>query len=253
MTPITPRNLLAIETATEACSAALWMEGRIHVRFQEAPRAHARLILPMMEAVLAEGGIALGQLDALAFGRGPGAFTGVRVATGVIQGVAFGADLPVVPISTLAALAQQRLDAGSSQVLAALDARMGEVYWGAFEADEGGLAVPVGNECVCPPLAVPEPPDGAWEPIGRGWSACQEALAQRLDRRADAPWDDRLPSAAEVVRLAARGLARGEGVPAEQALPVYLRDKVANKPRQVTSTGSAGASQDTQSYQDTQS
>ncbi|MCG5516128.1 MULTISPECIES: tRNA (adenosine(37)-N6)-threonylcarbamoyltransferase complex dimerization subunit type 1 TsaB [unclassified Ectothiorhodospira] len=246
MTPPTLCKLLAIETSTEACSAALWVDGRIHRRFQEAPRAHARLILPMMEAVLADAGITLGQLDALAFGRGPGAFTGVRVATGVIQGVAFGADLPVVPISTLAALAQQRIDAGARQVLAALDARMGEVYWGAFKADVQGLANPVGLEGVCPPLAVPQPPEGHWVPVGRGWSAYQEALAQRLDMEAEPPWNDCLPSATEVVRLAVRDWAAGASVPADQAMPVYLRDQVANKPRQVMRPGTVGAAQDTE-------
>ncbi|SEP72795.1 tRNA threonylcarbamoyladenosine biosynthesis protein TsaB [Ectothiorhodospira magna] len=224
-------KLLAIETATEACSAALLLDRDIWVRFEVEPRAHGRLILPMMEGLLAEAGLSLGQLDALAFGRGPGAFTGVRIAVGVIQGAAFAADLPVVPVSTLAALAQQGLDEGANQVLAALDARMGEVYWGAFHGDGDGLVVPVTEERVCPPGDVPLPQWQGWMGVGHGWAAHQAVLEARLGPcLSGRPMPDALPSAAEVARLAARDFRQGQVVSAESALPVYLRDQVAHKP-----------------------
>ncbi|MFP4682897.1 MAG: tRNA (adenosine(37)-N6)-threonylcarbamoyltransferase complex dimerization subunit type 1 TsaB [Ectothiorhodospira sp.] len=225
-----PTRILALETATEGCSAALWADGAITQRFETIPRAHARLILPMMDSLLFEAGLTLGDLDALAFGRGPGAFTGIRVATGVVQGAAFAARRPVVPISTLAALAQQAVDAGAQRILAALDARMGEVYWGAYEARDG-LAVAVGEECVCPPQAVPLPPSTGWTAVGRGWTAHEEVLLERLGGCLTGPPDgDRLPRAAEVARLAVRELALGRAVAPEAALPVYLRDRVADRP-----------------------
>jgi tRNA threonylcarbamoyladenosine biosynthesis protein TsaB len=222
-------KLLAIETATEACSAALWVDGVLTTRHEVAPREHTRLILPMMDALLAEAGLRLSDLDALAFGRGPGAFTGVRIAAAVIQGAAFAADLPVVPVSTLAALAQQGLDAGSPRVLAALDARMDEVYWGAFQADDQGLAVLVGTEQVIAPGAVPIPEGEGWRGVGSGWAAYEDVLRARLGERVAEIDPEALPAAAEVARLAVRDFNAGLAVPAEQALPVYLRDKVAEK------------------------
>ncbi|MFW5453253.1 tRNA (adenosine(37)-N6)-threonylcarbamoyltransferase complex dimerization subunit type 1 TsaB [Thioalkalivibrio sulfidiphilus] len=224
-------KLLSIETATEACSAALWLDGALTTRFEMAPREHTRLILPMMDALLAEAGVRLADLDALAFGRGPGAFTGVRIAAAVIQGAAFGADLPVVPVSTLAALAQQGLDAGATRVLAALDARMGEVYWAAFETDAEGLAVSVGPEQVLAPDAVPVPDGQGWRGVGSGWGAYEQALRARLGACVGDIDPAPYPAAAEVARLAVRDFAAGLAVPAEQALPVYLRDKVAEKPK----------------------
>jgi tRNA threonylcarbamoyladenosine biosynthesis protein TsaB len=184
----------------------------------------------MMDALLSEAGVSLGQLDALAFGRGPGAFTGVRIAAGVIQGIAFGADLPVVPVSTLAALAQHGLDAGAARVLAALDARMDEVYWGAFEADAEGLAVAAGPELVIAPDAVPVPEGGDWGGVGAGWGAYGDLLRARLGDHVNAVDPDVYPDAAQVARIAVRDFAAGLAVSAEQALPVYLRDKVAEKP-----------------------
>jgi tRNA threonylcarbamoyladenosine biosynthesis protein TsaB len=224
-------KLLAIETATDACSAALWVDGVLTTRHEVAPREHTRLILPMMDALLAEAGLRLSDLDALAFGRGPGAFTGVRIAAAVIQGSAFAADLPVVPVSTLAALAQQGIDAGSPRVLAALDARMDEVYWGAFQADDQGLAVPVGAEQVIAPDAVPIPEGEGWRGVGSGWAAYEDALRARLGECVSDIDPEALPAAAEVARLAVRDFNAGLAVPAEQALPVYLRDKVAEKPK----------------------
>ncbi|MGB5065729.1 MAG: tRNA (adenosine(37)-N6)-threonylcarbamoyltransferase complex dimerization subunit type 1 TsaB, partial [Candidatus Competibacter sp.] len=144
-------KLLALDTATDACSAAVWVDGVVHERYELAPRRHAALILPMIEAVLAEAGLRPAQLDAVAFGRGPGAFTGVRIAVGIAQGIAFAADLPVVPVSTLAALALGvGRETGHARLAVALDARMSEVYWGTYvvTADDAEL---LGEERVCAP------------------------------------------------------------------------------------------------------
>ncbi|HDP89812.1 MAG TPA: tRNA (adenosine(37)-N6)-threonylcarbamoyltransferase complex dimerization subunit type 1 TsaB, partial [Thioalkalivibrio sp.] len=151
-------KILAIDTATDACSAALFLDGEVTSRFELAPRRHTELILPMVGSLLEEAGLAVTDLDAVAFGRGPGAFTGLRIAAGVAQGLALGADLPVIPVSTLATMAQQVMDeAGAEAVAAALDARMGEVYWGCYRRDAEGVAEPVGPETVCAPQAVPVP------------------------------------------------------------------------------------------------
>lgn len=220
-------KLLALDTATEACSAAVWLDGAVVERYELAPRRHAALILPMIEAVLAEVGMSVTQLDAIAFGRGPGAFTGVRVAVGVAQGIAFAADLPVVPVSTLAALALSTArETGASRIAAALDARMGEVYWGAYIVN-GDDAEVVGEERLCAPAAVTAPP-GDWFGVGNGWIAHAATLSRRL---AVSAWQgERYPRAGAIARLGAGLCRRGHGVTAERALPVYLRNEVVSKP-----------------------
>lgn len=217
-------KLLALETATEACSAAVWVDGAVLERYEWAPRRHATLILPMIESVLAEAGSSVIQLDAIAVGRGPGAFTGVRIAVGIAQGIAFAADLPVAPVSTLAALALGAARAtGHTRVATALDARMGEVYWGVY-AIAGADAEPLGEERCCAPEAVIAPP-GEWFGAGSGWAAHADTLARCL--AANGWQGDCYPRAGDVARLAAVPSRRGEWVAAEQALPVYLRDRVA--------------------------
>ena len=220
-------KVLALDTSTDACSAAVWVGGGILERYGLAPRRHAALILPMIEAVLAEAGLAVGQLDAVAFGRGPGAFTGVRVAAGVAQGIAFAAGLPVVPISTLAAMALGAgRETGHPQLAVALDARMGEVYWGTYIA-AGAAVEPLGEERVCAPAAVSAPP-GNWFGVGSGWGVYPAILARRLTVNG---WSsERLPHAGDIARLAADPRRRAEWLPAERALPVYLRDEVVSKP-----------------------
>lgn len=220
-------KLLAIETATEACSAALSIDGEIRERFEIAPRGHTELILPMIDELMAEAGISISQVDAMAFGRGPGAFTGVRIAVGVTQGIAFGADLPVVPVSTLAALAQ---GAAADQVLVALDARMDEVYWGAYQRNTEGRMELVGEECVSSPAEVPLPASEGWRGAGAGWAAYESVLSARCTNQlvpAPEAWDaSALPHARDVAELGLAGFDAGQAVSAEQALPVYLRDKV---------------------------
>lgn len=234
-------KILAIDTATEACSAALLLDDRLITREREFERGHAEHILPMVDEVLAEGGVSLASVDALAFGRGPGGFTGVRLAASVVQGLAFAAGLRVVPISDLAAVAQQAFDGDSTvaRVIVCNDARMREVYWACFSRGEEGLARLVGPEHVSPPTTVTVPPEwidptqghtaGRIMAVGRGLRAYPElrqALAGVVQVFDDAP----LPRAAEIARLAVPELRAGRLLPPEAAIPVYLRDDVARPP-----------------------
>ena len=228
-------KLLAIDTSTDACSAALAISGEIRERFELAPRRHAELILPMVEQLLREAGLRVHDLDGLAFGRGPGAFTGLRVAAGVIQGIALGTGRRVAPVSTLAALAQQAyLNTRHPNILSALDARMGELYWGAFHLGEGGLVRPVQPECVSPPEAAPVPEEGGgWVGAGPGWAVYTEVLTRRLAGRLVYIEAGDYPRAREVAILGLDAFSRGETVSAEGAVPIYLRDQVvAEVPRQ---------------------
>ena len=221
-------RLLAIDTSAEACSAALYLDGDVSERFAVAPQKQSELILPMMDGLLAEAGLRVADLDALAFGRGPGSFTGVRIATGVVQGAAFAADILVVPVSTLAALAQgHRRETGHPRVLAALDARMNEVYWAACAPDASGTTRVIGEELIVPPGEVPLPDGGGWHGVGSGWAAYASVLATRLADRVTAVHGAAHCRAQDIARIAAVDLAAGRAVPAEQALPVYLRDRVA--------------------------
>ena len=219
-------NLLAIETATEACSAALSVDGRIIERREIAPRRHAELILPMIASLLAEAGIARAQLDGIAVGRGPGAFTGVRLAISVVQGLALALDIPVVPVSSLSALAQDAPDAGAS-ILAVIDARMGEVYAGAFRRGADGLVEAMNEETIGKADELILPRSIQWCIVGTGWDAYRDALAARLSAPPVFADGTRYPQARAVAQLAAPQFAAGRGVGPEQALPVYLRDKVA--------------------------
>ena len=217
-------KLLALDTATDACSAAVWVDGVVHERYELAPRRHAALILPMIDAVLAEVGLRLEQLDAVAFGRGPGAFTGVRIAVGIAQGIAFAAGLPVVPVSTLAALALGvGRETGYARLAVALDARMSEVYWGTYAvtADDAEL---LGEERVCAPAAVTAPAGDDWFGAGGGWRAHSTVLSRRLPVRGCL--EERYPRAAGVARLAAVPRQRAGWLSPDLALPVYLRNEV---------------------------
>lgn len=215
-------RILAIDTATERCSVALQLDEHLIERRSDTPRGHADLVLPMVASTLSEAGLRLRDLDALAYGRGPGAFTGVRIAVGVAQGLAFGAGLPTVGISDLAAIAQQ-VSAPGERVLVCMDARMSEVYWGLFEQPHGSTLVQAaGPERVDSPAAVSAA--GASMLAGTGFAVYPElhALAH------GAPIHDAvLPLAGDIARLAVAKLLAGQGEPAHQAEPVYLRDRVA--------------------------
>lgn len=215
-------KLLAFETATEACSVAVWVDGQVRERFELAPRRHAELALPWAEALLAEAGIVRKQLDAIAVGRGPGAFTGVRLAVSLAQGIALALDRPVVQVSTLAVLAAQR----EGDVVAAIDARMGEIYLGAFRC-EAGDAVARGAETVVAPAAAVLPGEGAWQGVGTGFAAAEGALRLCFGDRLRSVYPAALPHAADLARLAAAAYARGEAVAPERAEPAYLRNQVA--------------------------
>lgn len=220
-------KLLAVETATEACSAALIIEGEVRERYRHAPKEHTKLILPMVDELMAEAGLLPTQLDAMAFGCGPGSFTGVRIATGVAHGIALGADLPVVAVSTLAALAQDYFSRHPAWVaFTGMDARMHEVFWGVYQKNATGFAELVGREAVTPAEQVIFPDlNGAG--VGSAWRVYQDTLNRRLGDRVEHIEAEVWPRAGAIAVLAAENVRLGLAVPVEQAQPVYLRDKVA--------------------------
>ena len=217
-------TLLALDTATEACSVALLHDGNVLSHYEVIPRLHAQRLLPMIKDILAQAGIGMSALDAIAFGRGPGAFTGVRIAIGVVQGLAFALDRPVLPVSNLAVLAQRAWrEQGARQVASAIDARMDEVYWGCYRETAGEMRL-VGSEAVMPPeqVSLPAGAQGEWFGSGTGWG-----YAERMPVRPSAYDASLLPHAQDLLTLATFAWERGEAVSADEAQPVYLRDKVA--------------------------
>lgn len=220
-------KLLAIDTSTEACSAAVWRDGEAFREFELAPRAHTRLVLPMVEKVLSAAGLDLHELDALAVGRGPGAFTGIRIGVGVAQGLAISVGKQVLPVSTLAALAQQAyVQHGATQVLVALDARMDEVYWGQYALQDGLMQLQ-GEEQVCAAADAPLPETGGWFASGHGWSAYADILQARCSGKLAGTDTEALPAAEFMLPLAVADWEAGKAVAPEYAQPVYLRNKVA--------------------------
>lgn len=223
-------KLLAFETSTEALSVALSIDGQVRERFELAPRRHAELALPWADELLAQAGLRRSQLDGIAVGRGPGAFTGVRLAIALVQGIALALDRPVVAVSTLAALAMRAQDAvpgATLRVLAAIDARMGEVYSGAFELRDGDARA-LDEEHVGAPGSVIVPGgEGGWIGVGTGFGAADGALSSGLSARFASIDATQLPHAADVARLGAQAFARGEAVAAERVEPAYLRNNVA--------------------------
>ena len=220
-------KILALDTTEDACSVALLIGDEVIEHYELAPRRHSELLLPMMDRVLRDADLRLSALDALAFTRGPGSFTGVRIATSIAQGAALGADLPVVPVSSLHALAVGcRREYGADAVLAALDARMQEIYWGGFRANADGRFESVIAEAVVRPGEVDISSDEPWHGIGSGWNAHGETLRARCPGVGDIHSDARV-HAQDVARLGAEYFAAGTHVPAAEVLPVYLRDEVA--------------------------
>lgn len=227
-------KILALDTATEVCSVALLVKDDLLARELRPGAGHSEHILSLVQTVLAEAAVALADLDCIAFGRGPGGFTGVRLAASVTQGLAYGAGLPVVPVSDLLAVAQQALDLtpAATSVLVCNDARMQEVYWGCATRAAAGLATPAGSEQVGPPGEVRLPPGlpGPVHGAGRGfavWPSIQQGLGSELER----VWAELLPRAREIARLAVPVWQAGRGVAAQQAQPVYLRNSVAKPSR----------------------
>ncbi|CDG17781.1 tRNA (adenosine(37)-N6)-threonylcarbamoyltransferase complex dimerization subunit type 1 TsaB [Xenorhabdus doucetiae] len=220
-------RILAIDTATEACSVALWNEGAVEAQFEISPREHTQRILPMVQAVLAEGGVSLQQLDTLAFGRGPGSFTGVRIGVGIAQGLALGAELPMIGVSSLKTMAQGafRLK-GATNVLVAIDARMGEVYWGQYTRNSQGEWQGDATEAVLKPeqvQAIMSSLSGEWAIAGTGWQAYPQLLNSHLTLTDS---DMTLPHAQDMLPLAIQMWQSGKATAVEHAEPVYLRNEV---------------------------
>lgn len=215
-------KILALDAVTEACSAALSIDGAIHQRYAVAPREHTRLILPMVDELLSEANISLSDLDLIAFDRGPGSFTGIRITMSVVQGLAFAADRPVLPVSSLAALARSAYRVhGARSVLSLIDARMGELYWGHYQWRDDHLQLQ-GEEGVAPLAAIP-PCDGC-QVIGSGVTGYANELHQAGYTQLINDELLRYPRAEYIAELAAANPQQTMAV--EQAEPVYLRNKV---------------------------
>jgi len=228
--------LLAIETATESCSAALLVNDEVFSISEVAPRRHNEIILSMCEQVLAQAQTSLSQLDVIAFGRGPGAFTGVRLAASVTQGIALGQDLPVVPVSSLASLAQEVFEVQqATQVLSCIDARMQEIYYGYYElsdnkVNELKIMELVGEEKVAKPNLVDTCVSDDCYGVGSGWKPYSDDLQQALGKKIS--FDENIfPQAESIAKLGKVYFEQGKSVSAVEALPVYLRDNVAEKPK----------------------
>ena len=215
-------NILAVETSTDLCSAALVRADDLLVEESFAPNQHAETLAPMILRLLERARLAPAQLDAFAFGQGPGSFTGIRIACGIVQGMALGADRPVVPVPSLLALAEQ---SHASRVLVGLDARMGEAYFAAYSR-MGGDWEAVIEPCLVKEGALPDLPGRDWVATGSGFDAfswLRGAYARQVAHRLE----NDLPRAGGIARVAARRLGRGQCVGPEGAAPLYLRDKVA--------------------------
>jgi tRNA threonylcarbamoyladenosine biosynthesis protein TsaB len=216
-------NFAAIETATEWCSVALWHDGEILSLERRAGNRQGEFVLPMLETLFGRAKLGMADLDAIAFGAGPGAFTGLRIACGVAQGLAYSHGLPVIGVSTLEATAEE---SGASRAVVALDARMHEVYYSAYEKHDGKWRAILAESCMAPD-AVPIPPGAGWLGCGSGFSEYAGRIVPRLAGALGRIAPEVRPSAAAVARLAAPRLAAGEGADAALATPNYIRDKVA--------------------------
>jgi len=256
-------KILAIDTSTEACSAALLIDGEVTSQYQLAPREHSRLILKIIDKLLADANVPVKSLDAIAFGRGPGSFMGLRISAGVVQGIAFAHDIPVIPISTLKTMAQRAYEKTSIEnILVAIDARMDEVYWAAYSLLSQQW-ITDGEECVISPDKIQLPTmlsnqDITWVAAGSGWGSYAERLLAVVDKGQGALSDKELgqkqfkqkqfkhekfkpaeilvdcfPSAEVMVKLAVQEFEAGNTITAAHAIPVYLRNDVAKKPKAV--------------------
>ena len=215
-------NLLALDTSTEFLSLALQVNGKLFTHTQLAGNASSTLILPQIQALIDSAKVKLSDLDGIAFGAGPGAFTGVRIACGVAQGLGFGANLPVVGVNTLLALAEA---SGEDKVIACTDARMGEIYHAAF-VRKNGLWIEQSATTVCKPEAAPVL-EGVWVGLGSGWAAYGEVLSNIYAKNMNQVLPNITPAAEAILKLATPTFAEGLAKPASEAAPIYIRNRVA--------------------------
>ncbi|NVJ66994.1 MAG: tRNA (adenosine(37)-N6)-threonylcarbamoyltransferase complex dimerization subunit type 1 TsaB [Gammaproteobacteria bacterium] len=224
-------NILIIDTSTEACSVALEVNGKLYQDYQVAPRQHGELVLPMVDKLLKQAAIKLSDLDCIGYGQGPGAFTGLRICVSIVQGLAFGANVPVVGCSSLQAMAQKAFDINStSDVFSAIDARMGEVYWGQYSAIDGLMTL-IGEEIVSAPENVTFSPSHASNVycVGTGWQTYLKELTDTVAEEVVVESEVSFPHAAAMLPWVKRQLDNGQATAAEFAQPVYLRNNVAKK------------------------
>ena len=218
-------NILALDTSTEYCSVALWHDGAVVERCELAGQKHSEMLIGMIDALLKDAGFGINAMNGIAFGKGPGSFTGVRIACGAAQGLAFGANLPVAGVCTLEALAEA---SGKSRVIAALDARMGELYHAAYEKRDDVWET-VSEPCLCKPEDAPEVSGENWFGTGSGFAMHGKTLDEKYAGQLSGMDGSMVPQAAAIATLGAVQFALRRGVDAAQALPLYLRDKVALK------------------------
>lgn len=222
-------KILTVDTSTEACSVAVLCGDVISHDWQLAPRQHTQLILPMIENVLAKAKCPLSALDAIGFSAGPGSFTGIRIAAGVVQGLAFGLDIPVVSVSTLATLAQQAYRKyGAKKILPALDAKMNQVYWGAYHVVDG-IVQPIIQDQVVNPEDVAVPSDISWSGIGPGWQSYLPQLELRLQNKLLDIYSADLPDARDILPIVTQAFSQGKYFSAAEVSPFYLRNNIADK------------------------
>lgn len=225
-----PDKILAVDTATEACSAALLSGGQFYCRFEVAPRRHNLLIFEMCRDILSEAAVDISELKALVFGRGPGSFTGVRIATSLVQGIAYGRAIPVVPISDLQAVAQQAFEhSGCHQIFVAMDARMEEVYYGYFQKGADDLVEATSEEGVLPPQQLPVLNTFNGVGAGTAWTSYQKIIRAIFGERLTDWHGPALPEAETLLKLALPRIAAGDTISVVSALPTYLRNKVVKK------------------------
>ncbi len=222
-------NILALDTCTESCSAALLYKGQLFEQSVMTQRGHSDLILGMMDTLFNQANASLADVDVLAFGRGPGSFTGVRVGVGVAQGIAYARELPVVPVSTLAAVAQDVAASSPTDYIAvAIDARMGEIYCASYQVSDGTVHL-LDKERVCPPEEFHPFNSEQWFGVGTGWSEYKDQLSQNFTEHLAGMSAEHYPQAVNIISLAQHDIAADRTVSAEHALPVYLRNNVAKK------------------------
>ena len=219
-------KILAFDTATAACAVALSIAGQIRERFEIAPQRHAELILPMVESLLAEAQLTPNQLDVVAYGCGPGSFMGARIATSVAQGIAFAADLPVIPVSTLQVVAQTSFQRyGWKDVLAAWDARLHAIYWGAYRLDETKIMIEAQSQALSKPEEIVVPSGENWYAVGNAWEVYSGQLTHIISA-CKTTCIDIYPQGSALVQIAEVAYQKGEMISPFQAKPVYLRDQV---------------------------